>query len=507
MRTLHAETNDSAKGSATDAVPGRDMFGATCVERTAVALDAAGAAGLAGGFVRLRGDAALEQARAVDHAIRDDVTLPNSRVLGATLAHKDMFFRAGELTECGSRILAGHRPSQTATVLARLDAAGAVDLGALHMAEFAMSPTGFNAHLGHGRNAWSPEHVSGGSSSGSGVAVARGLAFAALGSDTGGSVRIPAAVNGVTGIKPTQHAVSTYGVMPLSPSLDCVGVLARTAADAAAVLETVWGADTNDPHCLVSQARDFNSELARPLGEHDVVAVPEFDATALISDEIRAAVARVTQALEACGATVRKVPLPDLREAGALATLMLGAEAASIHGPWLRERRDAYGEQVLRRLERGLLYPATRYVDALRLRTGYTQSFVERYLAGAQALLLPTLPYAVPTIAETLDGDADEIERRFGDFSYWTRGINYLGLPAVAVPAGRTQNGLPTGVQLIGRAWREDVLLRLAHQLQQHTDWHLPSVDRIGPLDRAARPACLDTTRSLASQSAMDRKR
>ncbi|WP_017233435.1 amidase [Pandoraea sp. B-6] len=503
MRTLHVDAPVSATASA----PGREMSDATCVERTALALDAAGVAGLTGGFVRLRGDAALDQARTVDNAVRDDVALPNSRVLGATLAHKDMFFRAGELTECGSRILAGNRPLHTATVLARLDAAGAVDLGALHMAEFAMSPTGFNAHLGHGCNAWSPEHVSGGSSSGSGVAVARGLAFAALGSDTGGSVRIPAAVNGVTGIKPTQHAVSTYGVMPLSPSLDCVGVLARTAVDAAAVLETVWGPDANDPHCLVSQARDFTTALAQPLSERDVVAVPEFDTTAPISDEIRAAVARVTQALEACGATIRKVALPDLREAGALATLVLGAEAASIHGQWLRERRDEYGEQVLRRLERGLLYPATRYVDALRLRAGYTQSFVERYLTGAQALLLPTLPYAVPTIAETLDGDADEIERRFGDFSYWTRGINYLGLPAVAVPAGRTQNGLPTGVQLIGRAWHEDTLLRLAHQLQQHTDWHLPSVDRLGPLDHAAMPAGLDTARSSVSQLAMDRKK
>lgn len=501
MRTLHAKDN----GPATDAAVVRDLSGAACVERTTVALDEARAAGLAGGFVRLRNDSALDQARAVDHAIRGEVAQPNGRLLGAILAHKDMFFRAGELSECGSRILAGHRPSQTATVLSRLDAAGAVDLGALHMAEFAMSPTGFNAHLGHGRNAWSPDHVSGGSSSGSGVAVARGLAFAALGSDTGGSVRIPAAVNGVTGIKPTQHAVSTHGVMPLSPSLDCVGVLARTAADAAAVLETIWGPDASDPHCLVSQARDFTRALAQPLSERDVVAVPEFDASALVSDEIRAAVAGVKQALEACGVTIRQVPLPDLREAGALATLMLGAEAASIHGPWLRERRDAYGEQVLRRLERGLLYPATRYVDALRLRAGYSQSFVEHHLAGAQALLLPTLPYAVPTIAETLDGDADAIERRFGDFSYWTRGINYLGLPAVALPAGRTQNGLPTGVQLIGRAWREAALLRLAHQLQQHTGWHLPSVNRVGPLDRAAMPAGLDTAGSPVSQSSMER--
>jgi aspartyl-tRNA(Asn)/glutamyl-tRNA(Gln) amidotransferase subunit A len=318
--------------------------------------------------------------------------------------------------------------------------------------------------------------VSGGSSSGSGIAVARGLVAGALGSDTGGSVRIPAAVNGVTGIKPTQHAISLHGVMPLSPSLDCVGVLARTAQDAAAMLQAIWGPDADDGHCLVTGTRNFEHDLERALTREDIVAVPDFGDDAPVSDELRAAVARVADALASCGVTIRKVGVPDLREAGALATLVLGAEAAAIHANWLRERRGDYGEQVLRRLERGLLYPATHYIDALRLRSRYMAQFVERYLGGAQALLLPTLPYAVPTIDETLAGDAAETERRFGNFSYWTRGINYLGLPGVSVPAGKTGNGMPAGVQLIGRAWSENLLLRLGHQLQRQTDWHLPSI-------------------------------
>ncbi|SMG58932.1 amidase [Paraburkholderia susongensis] len=446
----------------------------TCEARTANALRDAAQAGPRGGFVRLREEAALAQARAVDRQLAQGVRA--GRLQGAPLAHKDMFFRNGELSECGSRILADHRSMQTATVLQRFDAAGAIDLGALHMAEFAMSPTGFNAHLGHGRNAWSDAHVSGGSSSGSGIAVARGLVAGALGSDTGGSVRIPAAANGVTGIKPTQHAISVRGVMPLSPSLDCVGVLARTAQDAAALLQVIWAADPHDPHCLATGTRDFESAIEQPL-THDVsIAVPAFDDDAPVSDEVRAALMRVADALACCGATIRRVAVPDLREAGALATLVLGAEAASVHAKWLRERRGDYGAQVLRRLERGLLYPATRYVDALRLRAILMSGFVERYLSGAQALLLPTLPYAVPTIEETLDGDADEIERRFGNFSYWTRGINYLGLPSISVPAGKSGNGMPVGVQLIGRPWSEDGLLRVAHQLQRSTDWHLRSI-------------------------------
>jgi aspartyl-tRNA(Asn)/glutamyl-tRNA(Gln) amidotransferase subunit A len=445
-----------------------------CAQRTAAALRAAAQAGDRGGFVRVREAAALTQARAVDRQRAQGLGI--GRLQGAPLAHKDMFFRAGELSECGSRILAGHRSAHTATVLQRLDTAGAIDLGALHMAEFAMSPTGFNAHLGHGRNAWSEAHVSGGSSSGSGIAVALGLVAGALGSDTGGSVRIPAAVNGITGIKPTQHAISTHGVMPLSPSLDCVGVLARTAQDAASTLQAIWGADADDPHCLATGPRTFERDIERPLTRDDVVAVPDFDDDAPVSQEVRAAVSRVAEALAGCGATIRKVGVPDLREAGALATLVLGAEAASIHANWLRERRGDYGEQVLRRLERGLLYPATRYVDALRLRSRCMAQFVERYLGDAQALLLPALPYAVPTIDETLAGDAAETERRFGNFSYWTRGINYFGLPGMSVPAGKTGNGMPAGVQLIGRAWSENILLRFAHQLQRGTDWHLPSI-------------------------------
>lgn len=422
------------------------------------------------GFVRIHQDAALQQAAALDRRKREGQ--PCGPLHGVPLAHKDMFFQEGELTECGTSILAGQRADHTATVLQRLADAGAVHMGALHMAEFAMSPTGFNAHLGHGRNPWSPAHVTGGSSSGSGAAVAARLVFGALGSDTGGSVRIPAAACGVTGIKPTQHAISTYGVMPLSPSLDCVGVLAQTARDCARLLGVLYGPDPRDPLCLATRQRDFESALEQPVSSSDVVAVPDFPAGVPLTQEVRALVEQAAAELEAAGVTLRRVPLPDLAEAGALATLVLGVEAASIHRQWLAERPGDYGRQVRRRIQRGLLYPGTHYLDALRLRAGYQARFLAKHLADAQALLLPTLPCAVPTIEETTTGSETEIEARFGHFSFWTRGINYLGLPALALPAGFTSNGLPNGIQLVGRPFREGALLRLGHIFQQCTGWH-----------------------------------
>jgi aspartyl-tRNA(Asn)/glutamyl-tRNA(Gln) amidotransferase subunit A len=423
-------------------------------------------------FVRTRSAAAVAQARALD-------ALPAAAraqrpLLGLAYARKDMFHRAGEATECGSRILRGHVSDLTATVLERLDAAGAIDLGALHMAEFAMSPTGFNAHLGHGRNPWSAAHVSGGSSSGSGVAVAARLVGAALGSDTGGSVRLPAAICGVTGLKPTQHLVSVHGVMPLAPSLDCVGFLAPSAHDCARLLSAVSGPDPHDPACLDRPRTDYAAGIDTPLDGAVHVAVPRLPADAPASDEVRTMLAAVVEQLRAQGVRTTEVALPDLAELGLLCTLVLGAEAASMHRRWLAERPQDYGEQVRRRLERGLLYPAAHYVDALRLRPLLLQRFLAQCLPGdAQALVLPVLPHAVPTIAETTAGSEEEIEQRFGHFSFWTRAINYLGVPALALPAGRTGNGLPNGVQLVGRPCGERALLRIGHHYQGATDWHL----------------------------------
>lgn len=427
------------------------------------------------GFVRDRGEGARRDARARDAAFagRADNAAPGL-LHGIPFGRKDMYFREDEVCECGSLILKGFQPTTTATVVARLEAAGAIDVGALHMAEFAMSPTGVNAHLGDGRNPWGAvPHVSGGSSSGSAVAVAQRLVSGALGSDTGGSIRGPAAICGVTGIKPTQHLVSTYGVMPLSPSLDCVGFLAQSAQDCARLLSAVVGPDPLDPECIARERMDYEADIAQPLHAGMRIAVPKLEVGPLLSAEVHALLSAAVDVLREAGATIVEVTLPDIGNIGALASLICMAEASATHRPWLESRPGDYGAQVRCRIERGLLYSATQYVEAMRLREPTLRRFLEQAMPDADALVLPVLPHAVPSIEASLAGSAAEVEARFGRFSYWTRAINYLGLPALALPMGFTGNGMPNGLQLVGRPLSEATLFRIGHQYQSRTDWHV----------------------------------
>lgn len=422
-------------------------------------------------FVRIRQREALATAATFDQQARD--ARHQAPLAGVPIACKDMFFRAGEPSACGSVLLREFVPDHTATVVRRLEAAGAVDVGALHMAEFAMSPTGLNAHFGQGRNPWSSAHVSGGSSSGSGVAVGARLVSAALGSDTGGSVRLPAAICGVTGIKPTQNLVSVHGVMPLAPSLDCVGFLAQSARDCARLLSVVVGPDPDDASCIATADCDYEAGIGRPLSAGVRIAVPAFESGPLLSQEVLERLQAFTAELNAAGVTVVPVSVPQFDTLAALSNVVLGTEAASVHQHWLATQPQAYGRQVRRRIERGLLYPASRYLDAVRLRPRMLADFLASFMPQVDALLLPVLPYAVPTIDATTQGDEKEIEARFGGLSYWTRAINYLGLPALALPAGRTPDGLPCGVQLVGRPFGEKALFRIGHQYQLRTAWHL----------------------------------
>jgi len=425
-------------------------------------------------FIRIEADAALAQARSLD--LERAQGRVHGPLHGIPLAHKDMFYRAGQITTCGSKIRRNYQATTTATLLARLDAAGAIDLGRTHMAEFALSPTGFNFHLGHCHNPWNPEHVTGGSSSGSGAAVAARMVFGALGSDTGGSVRIPSAACGVTGIKPTQHLLSNHGVMPLSPSQDCMGFLAQTVADCALLFDTVSGNDPADPACCVRPAENYSARLQTPR-QGFKIAVPAFEASAHLTEEVARTLQSTARTLTDCSCEVNAIAVPVMDELNALSTLLLGAEAAALHGAWLKSCPQDYSPQVLRRISRGKGYPATAYVDALRLRPLMLEAFIKQYLDGADALLLPVLPQSVPTIEETTTGSELTIERVIGRLAYWTRGINYLGLPSLALPAGFSSNGLPIGVQLVGRPFAEASLLHIGHGFQQRTDWHCRQPD------------------------------
>lgn len=430
----------------------------TSVQATTVALDRlAGIGHKLNAVVRLDDARALNAAAAADKRRVSGAALPPLH--GVPLAHKDLFYRAGDLSGGGAKIRENFRAEVTSTAIARLDAAGALDLGRLQLAEFAMSPTGYNESLGHARNPWNPAHVPGGSSSGSGVAVAARLVTASLGTDTGGSLRHPGAMCGLIGLKPTWGLVPTDGVMPLSASLDCSGPLTRTAKDAAIILSVI-------------AARDYLTGIGAGIAGLRI-AVPGGYYRELLHPEIAAALDEAIRTLTALGATISETAPPDMALINALMQLVMSVEAATIHRPWLIERPQDYADQVRARIEPGLYYPATRYVEALSLRAQLTEAWVASCIGDADLALLPAISIPVPTTAATTEGDPADVARVIGQLTHCTRGINYLGLPGASVPSGFDSAGLPVAFQLIGRPYSEATMLRTAHAYQGATDWHL----------------------------------
>ena len=390
---------------------------------------------------------------------------------GVPMAHKDLFYRQGKVVAFGSLIYRDHVAGATATALKRLADAGAVNLGSLHMAEFAFSPTGYNKHYGHCRNPWDLDRVTGGSSSGSGAAVAARLIYGSLGTDSGGSIRHPAAMCGVTGLKTTQTRVSRAGVMPLSHSLDCVGPLARTARDCARLLRVIAGADSADATAADIPVPDYEAQLTGEMRGLKI-AVPEGYYYDCVTPEVRSLLDESLAVYRDAGASILKVRTPDMGLINTLGQVVMGVEAASVHEELLRSRREEYGEIVRSRIEPGLLYPATRYCQTLALRAQVVEEFVAMALEHADVLHLPAISIPEPTIAETTTGEPEDMAKVLGQLTHCTRGINYLGLPAISVPAGFTANGMPCAFQLVARPFSEGLLLRAADAYQRLTDWH-----------------------------------
>jgi aspartyl-tRNA(Asn)/glutamyl-tRNA(Gln) amidotransferase subunit A len=391
---------------------------------------------------------------------------------GVPLAHKDMYYRAGVSSSCGARARGSAPETVTATALKRLDAAGAIQFGVLHMAEFAYGPTGHNHHDGHCRNPWNPAHVTGGSSSGAGSSVAARAGYAALGSDTGGSVRLPAALCGITGLKVTHGRISRAGAMPLSFSMDSIGPLARSAADCAALLGVLAGADPDDPTAATEPVPDYAARLNEPV-KGMRVGIPMSFFTDDMDPGVGAALTESLKALESLGCEIVPVTLgADMAAIEVAGTHIIAAEAAAYHGNWLRTRAEAYSPQVRARLERGLALPATHYIDALRLRGPALAEFSKAVFAKVDVLHAPVLPIPTPTIADTDVGGAPTMDRTLALMTKFTRPFNYLGVPALALPCGFLASGLPVGMQLVGRPFDEATILRLGHAFQQATDWH-----------------------------------
>jgi aspartyl-tRNA(Asn)/glutamyl-tRNA(Gln) amidotransferase subunit A len=419
-------------------------------------------------FMAIEADAALAAADAADAALAKGGR--RGALHGVPLAHKDMYYDAGKVVTCGSRIRRDFVATSTSTALQRLKDAGTIRLGSLQMAEFAYGPTGHNAHYGPVHNPFAVDRITGGSSSGSGAAVAARLTFAALGSDTGGSIRMPAHFCGVTGLKTTVGRISRAGAMPLSQSLDTVGPLARTAEDCAVLLGLMAGADGEDPTAVAGPLPDFAGATAGSI-KGLTIGVP----TAFYVDDLDAEVAGALDATIAVlkheGANIVQVELPDQRQLTGASQLVLAVEAAAFHKRWMIERAQDYGPQVLMRLQNGLAIPGVSYLEALRWRGPALAAHLAA-VADVDAMIAPVSPVPAPTIAESDVGNGPDAEAVIQRLTRFTRPINYLGLPALSIPTGFTRTGLPVGMQLVGRSFDEAMLLRIGAAFQRATDFH-----------------------------------
>ncbi len=412
-----------------------------------------------GCFIELDADAARAAAAEADE--RRARGQPLGPLHGVPLAHKDMFDVAGAAVRYGSHVAGARRPRDTATVIQRLGDAGAIRLGALNMAEFALGPTGHNGAWGDVRNALDPAYMAGGSSSGSGAAVAACAAFGSLGSDTGGSVRIPAAANGIVGLKPTYGRLPRTGSMRLAPSIDVVGPLARSVRDCARLLSVVAGHDGGDPQSSRRPVPDYEAELTRGVAGLRV-GVPRNHFYDVVTDDVGAAMQSSLAGLEAAGARIVELDVPDVGPMAELSRAIVYSEATALHAGWLRERGDAYTPQVRVRASTGVAIPSTVYLEALMLRVPLLERFVGEVFSACDVLHTPTLPIPVPRLSEVDAGSGESLWAVLSRLVHCTAPFNFLGLPALAVPAASARNGMPTSVQLVGRPFSEGMLLRVA---------------------------------------------
>ena len=421
-------------------------------------------------FISLDAEGALAEADAADAALaRGEAQGP---LHGVPLAHKDMYYRAGKVSTCGSKIRKDFAPDHTATVLERLAGAGALHMGGLNMSEFAVGPFGHNEHWGHCRNPWNPEHVTGGSSSGSGSAVGGRVVFGALGSDTGGSIRLPSACCGLIGMKGTQTRVSRYGVMGLSFSLDNVGPLTRTVRDNARMMAVIAGADPKDLTASRVPVDDYEAATVDAEVKGLRIAVPKNYYYDGAEGEVRALMDASLKVFESLGAEIVTVEVPDHDKLADLAIALRGPEGAVLHQAWMRDRPQDYGAQVKARLEPGLAIAGTEYVTAQQIRPQITQRFVDAVFANADVFHAPTINIPVPSIAETDVKASPNFPAIIAGMTHCTRPFNYLGLPSLAVPAGFTGNGLPASFQLVGRPFAEAALYRAAAAYEAETRFY-----------------------------------
>jgi aspartyl-tRNA(Asn)/glutamyl-tRNA(Gln) amidotransferase subunit A len=413
-------------------------------------------------FITITSDHALTQARAADAELTRGIR--RGPLHGIPLALKDLYDTAGIRTTAGSTFFADRIPDTDARVVTLLYQAGAVLLGKLNMHEWALGVTNINPHYGPSRNPWDPSRITGGSSGGAAAALAAGLCMGALGSDTGGSIRIPASLCGIVGLKPTFGRVSLQGVIPLSWNLDHAGPMARTVTDAALLLQAIAGYDPDDPVSVALPVDNLLATLdAGVTGWRIALATDAHFGEA--DPEVISAVRRAATVFEELGARVEAVDLSQGREAAQMNALMTTSDAAAFHRDRLRDHPHRFGADVLARMERGAQFTSTEYILARRFQSEWRRR-LERLFEQFDLLLTPATPITAPVI-EGLD--AIEAARQL---TRCTAPFNLAGLPALSVPCGLSAAGLPIGLQIVAAPWNEARVLRAGRAFENATQWH-----------------------------------
>ena len=421
---------------------------------------------------------ARRRAREVDTAETDGRWL--GLLHGVTLAVKDNIDTAGIRTARGSRLFADRIPTADAPVVERLRRAGAIMMGKAAMMELAFGVRSLDAVGGQCRNPWNPDHVPGGSSGGSVVAVALDLCDAALGTDTGGSIRMPAAFCGVAGLRPTHGLVSNRGVLPVSVSFDTVGPIARRVEDLARVLGAIAGYDGEDPssveHAMSPEILDVEADVAGLR-----IAVPRNFYFHDVDPEVEAAVRALADTFAGAGATVVEVAVEGAEEAHRHATTIILADACALHADALDNKPDLISLQVRERMTKGRDRTGVDYARALRFRETWRKALRDLF-AGADILLFPSAPYPAPLIEDGIH--LEDATRHATRFTY---GGGLAGNPGLSLPCGLTRTGLPIGALLEAAWWNEAVLIRAGKAWQQLTDWHLRRPPAARPPAKAGR--------------------
>jgi len=431
-------------------------------------------------YITVTADRAREHALALDKLLGGGIYL--GPLHGIPVSFKDNIASANVRTTAGSGILRDWVPDRDATVLDRLTAGGAVTIGKANLYEFAFGAP--HPLYGPTRNPWNPTHGCAGSSSGSASAVAAGLCYGSIGTDTGGSIRIPAAFCGVIGFKPTYGRLSRAGVVPLSANLDHVGPLARTVRDAAILLEAMSGADRADPTTINRPRGDFTSALdAGVRGLRIGLLAPQ--PTERLETEVRSALATAYQVFTDAGADLVEVQLPDLTEIRAAMWTMVRAEAAEYHRPYLRSGADQYHPTVRTLLEAGEFIPATEYVHAQRVRSKATADVISA-LANVDALVLPAVAMAAYPIGQQMVDLGGTEENVLSAMTRYTPLFNLTGHPALVLPCGFNSSGMPIGMQVVGRILDDAMVLRVAHTYERLTEWHRRRPPIVAGSSRAA---------------------